>query len=70
VIRPYAPRDGVTTRKDMSEKSAAILTIKNAEKMTKKGRADIADWLRKQARFLTKHGDKYAKGFRARYLYR
>jgi hypothetical protein len=54
----------------MSEKSAAILTIKDAERMTKKGRKEIATWLRRQAEWLTKHGDNYSKGFRARYLYR
>lgn len=52
------------------EKSAAILTIKGADRMTKKGRAQIAAWLRRNADFLVKHGDKYSKGFRARYLYR
>lgn len=53
------------------EKSAAVLTIKEASKMTKKGRKDIATWLRRQADLLLKHGDQYIDGaFRARYLYR
>ena len=49
--------------------SAAIITIKNAAGMTKKGRRRIATWLRKHADWLEKDGDKYAKRFTGRYLY-
>ena len=54
----------------MREKSAATLTIKRASKMTSRGRADIAAWLRRQAAWLTKHGGEYSSRFTARYLYR
>ena len=53
------------------EKSAAILTIKEAGLMSKRGRKDIATWLRRQAAFFLWYGDKYSeKRFTARYLYR
>lgn len=51
------------------ERSAAIVTIKDADRMTPKGRREIAAWLRRQAGFLTKHGDNFAGLFRARYIY-
>lgn len=52
------------------EKSAAVLTINGASKMSRKGRAEIAAWLRHQANSLTNLGDKYSEGrFTARYLY-
>lgn len=51
-------------------KSAAILTLKEAPKMTKRGREDIAAWLRRQASFLEKHADQLSDRFVARYLYR
>jgi hypothetical protein len=53
----------------MTEKSAAVLTIFDADIMTKKGKNDIAQWLRRQASLLLRDGDKYARRFRARYLY-
>ena len=51
--------------------SAAILTIKKPGEMTEKGRKDIANWLRNQARNLLRYGKKYndTGDFRARYLY-
>ena len=50
--------------------SAAILTIKQAPKMTDAGRRMIAEWLRKQAWALVKEGKSYSpKIFTARYLY-
>ena len=53
------------------EKTAAILTIKEAGRMSKRGRQDIAAWLRKQAAFFLRYGDKYSETrFTARYLYR
>jgi hypothetical protein len=51
------------------EESAAILTIKEANNMTKKGKKQIANWLRQQADNLEKDGHLYAENFRARYLY-
>jgi hypothetical protein len=53
----------------MSIKSAAILTVKDAPAMTKRGRRAIANWLRKQADFLEHDGKALAKRFTARYLY-
>ncbi len=50
-------------------KSAAVLTIHDADKMTKKGRREIAVWLIAQAAMLKEHGDQYAKRFTGRYLY-
>ena len=52
-----------------TEKSAAVLTIKDAGEMTKRGRKNVADWLRRQAKFLEEDGHVYAPRFRARYLY-
>lgn len=53
-----------------SERSAVILTVKDAPKMTRQGRKNIASWLRRQARFLEEHGPEFAGRFTARYLYR
>jgi hypothetical protein len=50
-------------------KTAAILTIYDADKMTEKGRKEIADWLRRQAKDLIKYGWQYTKEMRARYQY-
>ena len=50
--------------------SAAITTIKDASSMTKKGRASVANWMRKQAEFLERDGKLFSKRFTARYLYR
>lgn len=54
----------------MADKSAAIVTIKDGHKMNARGRRSIASWLRKQAAWFEKHGDKLAPTFRARYIYR
>lgn len=53
-----------------TSKSAAILTVKDAPIMTKRGRKQIAAWLRRQAKFLESHGPEFASRFTARYLYR
>ena len=53
----------------MSEKSAAILTIHHAARMTPRGRKVIAHWLRRQAGLLERHADQYAGRYTARYLY-
>ena len=54
----------------VKDKSAAVLTIKDAPKMTTQGRKDIAAWLRRQATQLLKHGPLYADRFTGRYIYR
>lgn len=55
----------------MKTKSAAIVTIHAAPKMTPKGRRQIAAWLRRQADMLVKEGKNYTETrFTARYLYR
>lgn len=51
-------------------KSAAIITIKKADKMTTAGRKAIAKWMRRQAGFLESHGNNFASRFTARYLYK
>ncbi len=53
----------------MKEKSAAILTIKEAHNMTEQGRKEIAKWIRDQADSLEQHGENYSKKFTGRYLY-
>lgn len=53
-----------------AEKSAAVLTIKDAPDMTPRGRREVAAWLRQQADFLVSDGEHFAPRFRARYLYR
>lgn len=53
-----------------TEKSAAVLTIKDAHRMSPKGRKEVAQWLRNHAEWLIEHGNEYAPRFRARYLYR
>lgn len=52
-----------------TEKSAAVLTIKDAGSMTDQGRKEVAAWLRKQAKLLVEHGSELSDRFRARYLY-
>lgn len=49
--------------------SAAVVTIRNADKMTKKGRAEVATWLRRHASDLVKYGANYDGNFRGRYRY-
>lgn len=51
------------------EKSAAIITVFAAEKMTPAARRRIAGWMREQAKFLEKHRKEFSPRFRARYLY-
>lgn len=50
-------------------KSAAIVTIRDAARMTARGRRDVAAWLRRTASFLVKHGDQYSSRFTGRYMY-
>jgi len=53
-----------------TEKSAAVLTIRDAPQMTSRGQKDIAKWLRRQADFLETNAKDLSSTFRARYLYR
>lgn len=54
----------------VKDKSAAILTIKDASMLTPTGRKALVAWLRKQAHFLDRHSSEYASRFTARYLYK
>lgn len=54
----------------MKSKSAAVVTIKDAAKMSASGRKAVAAWLRKQASFLLSHPKQLPSRFTARYLYR
>lgn len=47
--------------------NAAVLTIYRVDKMTLRGRKQIADWLRRQAKDLVKLGDQYGKKVICRY---
>jgi len=51
-------------------RSAAVLTIKDGQKMTRKGVKNISKWLRKQADWFEQYTKELAPTFRARYLYR
>jgi len=57
----------------MASKSKSVkissLTIRNAAKMGKKGRRDVANWLRKQANHLLTDGDNYSARFTASFNY-
>jgi hypothetical protein len=52
-----------------TEHTAAILTIRDAGKMSYAGRNSVAQWLRKCATELVNKGDKYSSGYRAKYIY-
>lgn len=54
----------------MKDKAAAIITVKDAPAMTKRGRKQIAQWLRRQATFVERYGSELSTRFTARYLYR
>jgi hypothetical protein len=51
------------------DKAAAVVTIRGANRMTRRGRRSIAAWLRKNALWLEKHGRELGPIFRASYLY-
>lgn len=53
----------------MAERTAAILTIRNAPNMTKRGRKLVADWMRRCADTFEADGQAYSLLFTARYLY-
>lgn len=48
-------------------KSAATITIRDADKMTAKGRRQVAAWLRMHADMLIKYGKEYDAKFTGRY---
>lgn len=55
----------------MTEKSVAILTLKDVSKMSPQSREDIAQWLESHANFLRCFGDDeelYASVYRARFF--
>ncbi|MDO8596407.1 MAG: hypothetical protein Q7R45_07270 [Sulfuricaulis sp.] len=60
----------MASKRKRKGKSAAILTVHGAGKMTPKGRRAIAGWLRKHAAMLVKYGNNYSRRFTGRYLYR
>ena len=51
------------------DRCAAIVTIHRAAEMHPEGRKWVANWLRRHARRLEKHGANYTKRFVGRYLY-
>lgn len=50
-------------------KSAAVLTVFDAPRFSKKGRKAIAEWLKRQAGFILNNSEQLSKRFSARYLY-
>ena len=48
---------------------AAVVTVRDAAKWTKKGRGEVAAWLRRQAASLEQSGEVYTGTCRMRYLY-
>lgn len=51
-------------------KTAALLTINGAGRMTPKGRREISKWLERHAKALLKYGHEYTEGrFTGRYNY-
>jgi hypothetical protein len=67
MAKPKAP--GTKLAKVAPEKVAASIHIRDADKMTAKGRRDIAEWLRSHADFLLENGKDYDARFRGRYIY-
>ena len=58
------------TKRPRVKKTAATLTIHGPGRMSKAGRRDIANWLRRHASMLVKEGDKYTEGrFRGGFHY-
>lgn len=48
-------------------KRISTVVIHDADKMTPKGRAEIANWLRRTGAHLAKQGSNYSPRFRASY---
>lgn len=53
----------------LRSKSAAVLTVRDAPAMTRKGRSAIARWLRDRADDIESVGDQLSGTFVARYMY-
>ena len=53
----------------MVQKTAATVVVHRVSEMTPEGRKEITNWLRKQAHWIDKFGDRLAVTFKARYLY-
>jgi hypothetical protein len=51
-------------------KAIAVVTIRNAPAMTRRGRKDVAKWMYRTATWLDEHGDDLGKSFVARYYVR
>lgn len=57
-------------KKSVDCETAAIVTIKDAARMTKRGRERIAQWLERHAKDLRELGSEYSGRFIGRYYYR
>lgn len=76
-MQPILPTHGkhaINENKNMNmktkSKTASVVTINEPGSMSKKGRKQIADWLRRTACDLERLGEKYTTGrFTARYHY-
>ena len=62
-------RENVKMTKEPKYKSAAVLTINGAPSMSKKGRQDVASWLRSRADDLEETASRMNPTFRARFIY-
>lgn len=51
------------------DKCAAILTIIDGSRMTKRGRKEIAAWIKKQAIYFENYPESFSGKIRLRYLY-
>jgi hypothetical protein len=58
-----------SSQKKRKLKVAAVITIRNADKMSKEGRKEVADWLKETAKSLVKDGHLYSGEIRFRYMY-
>jgi len=60
----------ISSRDDSrGKKVAATVTIIRGGEMTVRGRKQIAGWLRRQANFLERNGERMTEGFTARWTY-
>lgn len=50
------------------EKAAAVITVRDAELMTLRGRWAVARWMVHEALFLIRHGPEYSKRYTARFI--
>jgi hypothetical protein len=66
-LKPLSSRQ--VPERPNGEKVAAKVTIHRGADMTKRGKRQIANWLRRQADFLESHGDQMANRFTASWRY-